>query len=94
MTGGIVGDEESTSSVECYHADTNIWSTVENMNIARDHHGLVSLLGRLYAVGGQNTDSVEVYHPDNNTWTPLEDKLEAQVAGVGCMKKYYLNNIS
>ena len=64
------------------------------MNIGRDHHGLVSLLGMLYAVGGQNTDSVEVYHPDNNTWTPLEDKLEAQVAGVGVIKKYYLNNIS
>ena len=50
------------------------------MNIARHHHSLVSLHGRLYAIGGDYVDSVEVYDPDNNTWTLLQHKLDGEVA--------------
>ena len=65
------------SSVDCYDPDTNTWSQMANMNIARAGHSLVSLHGRLYAIGGCDVgyvDSVEVYDPDNNTWTTLQHK--------------------
>ena len=69
VTGG--GDFGVMSSVDCYDSDTNTWSQMANMNIARSGHSLVSLHGRLYAIGGYRVDSVEVYDPDNNTWTQL-----------------------
>ena len=88
VTGG--SDGQSMSSVDCYDPDTNTWSQVANMNIARDGHSLVSLHGRLYAIGGYECDSVEVYDPDNNTWTLLQHKLDGQVdmTEAGLIKKY------
>ena len=81
------------SSVDCYDPDTNTRSQVANMNIARRGHSLVSLDGRLYALGGAGVDSVEVYDPDNNTWTLLQQELDGKVShtGAGLIKKYYLN---
>ena len=88
---------EPVSNVDCYDPDTNTWSQVANMNIARSSHSLVSLHGRLYTIGGEypEKDSVEVYDPDNNTWTLLQHKLDGKVAdtGAGLIKKYYLNRI-
>ena len=85
---------EDVSSVDCYDTDTNTWSQVADMNIARKGHSLVSLHGRLYAVGGWDVDKAEVYDPDSNTWTLLQHKLEGKVFGSGAclVKKYYLNN--
>ena len=82
------------SSVDCYDPDNNAWSQVANINIARRGHSLVSLHGRLYAIGGSSVDSVEVYDPDNNTWTLLQHKLDGEVAGAGAglIKKYYLRS--
>ena len=67
-----------------------------NMNIARDGHSLVSLNGRLYAIGGYDVDSVEVYDPDNNIWNLLQNKLDGTVSFTGAciIKKYYLHNAS
>ena len=93
VTGGIgVDDHQIMSSVDCYDPDTNTWSQMANMNIARACHSLVSLHGRMYAIGGHRIDSVEVFNPDNNTWTLLQHKLNGQVAdtGGGLIKKYYL----
>ena len=67
-------DGQLMSSVDCYDPDTNTWSQVANMNMARWGHSLVSLHGRLYAIGG-DVYSVEVYDPDDNTWTLLQHKL-------------------
>ena len=80
------------SGVDCYEPDTNTWSQMENMKIARHGHSLVSLHGILYAIGGWGVDSVEVYDPDNNTWTMLEHKLDGKVfdTGAGLIKKYNL----
>jgi len=84
---------QTMSSVDCYDPNTNTWSQMANMNIARWSHSLVSLQGRLYAIGGADVDSVEVYDPDNNTWTLLKHKLDGEVynTGAGLIKKYYLN---
>ena len=88
VTGGQedIGGQ-SKSSVHCYDPDTNTWSQMANMNIARSNHSLVSLHGRLYAIGGYRgwnyVDSVEVYDPDNNTWTLLQHKLDGGVLGTG-----------
>ena len=88
VTGGLYGDK---SSVDCYDPDTNTWSQVANMNMARQQHSLVSH-GRLYAIGGDGVDSVEAYDPDNDTWTLLQHKLNGKVrlTGAGLIKKYYL----
>ena len=93
VTGG--GDFGVMSSVDCYDPDTNTWSQMANMNIARDGHSLVSLHGRLYAIGGWDVDSVEVYDPDNNTWTLLQHKLDGRVFCIGAdlIMKRYLNCI-
>ena len=98
VAGGSVG-RQPMSSVDCYDLDTNTWSQVANMNIARHNHSLVSPHGRLCAIGGEDDihgviDSVEVYDPDTNTWTLLQHKLDdGRVLHTRAVliKKYYLN---
>ena len=94
VTGG--GGGQIMSSVDCYDPNTNTWSQMANMNIDRRGHSLVSLHGRLYAIGGYanggDVDSFEVYDPDNNTWTLLQHNLDGEVfgRGAGLIKKFYL----
>ena len=92
VTGGYNADQPS-SSVDSYDPDTNTWSQVGNMNIARAGHSLISLHGRLYAIGGYDVDSVEVYDLDNDKWTLLECKLKGKVTntGAGLIKKHYVD---
>ena len=93
VTGGMDADYEPTFRVDCYDPDTNTWSQVANMNVSRHGHSLVSLHGKLYAIGGDGVDSVEVYDPDNNTWTLLQHKLDGRVDGTGAgIKRFFLNN--
>ena len=90
VTGG--GDGlQLLSRVDCYDPDTNTWSQLPDMNIARFRHSLVSLHGWLYAIG--DVDSLEVYDPNNNTWTRLQQKLDGDVygTGAGLIKNYYVN---
>ena len=90
ITGSI--GHQIMSSVDCYDPDTNTWSQMANMNIARSGHSLVSLQGRLYAIGGDWVDDVEVYDPYSNTWTTLQHKIDGKVAGngAGLIKKFYM----
>ena len=91
VTGGCDGYDDgdfcgrwSLSSVDCYDPDSNTWSRMASMNIARRGHCLVSLDGRLYAIGGHQVErSVEVYDPGRNTWTLLQLKLDGEVRGAG-----------
>ena len=84
------------TNVDCYDPETNTWSEKASMNSWRGGHSLVSLLGRLYAIGGvgQDVKNVEVYDPDNNTWTMLQHKLDRKVdgTGAGLINKYFLIN--
>ena len=91
VTGGWDGTQY-ISSVDCYDLDTNTWTQMANMNIARSGHSLVSLHGRLYAIGGDWVDDVEVYDPYSNTWTTLQHKIDGKVAGngAGLIKKFYM----
>ena len=100
VTGGCNDDNQPNnlcpvSSVDCYDPDTNTWSQMANMNNARAGHSLVSLHGRLYAIGGGwGVDSwnIEVYDPDNNAWTLLQHRLDAEVFGTGAtlLKKFMI----
>ena len=69
---------------------------MENMNVGRHSHGLFSLHGSLYAIGGNGldtiNDTVEVYDPDSNKWTLLQYELNSYVggSGAGLIKKYSL----
>ena len=93
VSGGHGGDYQPMSSVDCYDPETDTWSQMANMNIARYGHSLVSLYGKMYAIGGADADSVEVYDPDNNTWTLLQHKLDGRVDGTGAgIKRFFLNN--
>ena len=61
------------SSVERYDPATNAWEAVAPMATARDSHGMATLDGKLYAVGGYNGDdgplsSMEQYDPVMNAW--------------------------
>ena len=72
------------------------------MNIARYNHSLVSLHGRLYAIGGVGgfmggfrIDSDEVYDPENNTWTLLQHKVDKMYYnGADVIKECYLKQAS
>ena len=98
ISGGLDLDRRSAvASAECYDPDSNTWSFIASMNIARQRHELVSLHGKLYAIGGEGVEDVEVYDPDNNTWTVLEHKLlndakRDDFAGIGLIKKCYLKH--
>ena len=86
VTGGISDNCQSMSSVDCYDP---------NMNINRCDHSLVSLHGRLYAIGGnRGVDSVDVYDPNNNTWTLLQHKLDGNVSvsGACLIRKYHISS--
>ena len=99
--GAPTGGSQYISHAYCYDPDTNTWSQLPNMNIPRCGHGLVSLDGRIYAIGGKgdiiwrlggyNVDSVEVYNADDNTWTILQQKLDGEVAYTGTVliNKYH-----
>ena len=86
------------SSGDCYDPETNTWSQMANMNIARRGHSLVTVHGRLYAIGGchrdgfADGDSVEVYDPNNQIWTLLQNKLDGEVtdAGVCFVRKFMI----
>ena len=108
VTGGQ--DSKGMTSADCYDPDTNTWSPVANMKIARKGHSLVGLHGRLYAIGGDHyvvrrngrfyagdyPYTIEVYDPDKDTWTLLQQKIENFLSGYeACLiKKCYLNQVS
>ena len=95
VTGGYDDGLQPMSRVDCYDPDTNTRSQVANMNIARCDHSLVSLHGRLYAIGGTlGVDNDEVYDPDNNTWTLLQHKLDGNVSvsGACLIRKYHISS--
>ena len=100
---GLSGDEEicgeEVSSVQrrvdCYDPATNTWSKAADMNIARMEHALISVHGKLYAIGGRyhgDIDTVEVYDQDTDKWTVLPNKLEGSIClnGACSVKKHIL----
>lgn len=60
------------NSVEKYNPESDSWSLIAPLNVARRGCGLACLNGRLYAIGGHDGTvslcSVEVYDPDVGFW--------------------------
>ena len=71
------GDFPMTDSVEQFDPQTNTWTALPNLLVARSHHSLVNMDGKLYVIGGLGSDgkqvlsSVERYDAETKTWTQL-----------------------
>lgn len=81
-TGGTEINDTESQAVNAYDPATNTWSNKSSMNYHRTAHGLATVGGKLYAIGGSNDDghpieymsSVEEYDPATNAWiekTPM-----------------------
>ncbi|CAD6189694.1 unnamed protein product [Caenorhabditis auriculariae] len=70
---GTAGDPFMT--VEAYDWRKNTWFYIPDMTTKRRHVGLVSALGRLYAIGGHSgvthLDSAEVYVQESSKWEAI-----------------------
>ena len=66
------GDFPMTDSVEQFDPQTNTWTALPNLLVARRHHSLVNLDDRLYVIGGWDgkevLSSVELYDTETKTW--------------------------
>ncbi|MGC1760077.1 MAG: kelch repeat-containing protein, partial [Candidatus Cybelea sp.] len=68
-------DANSVQTHLAYDPATNHYSERAPLPIGRDHMGLVTYEGRLYAIGGRintpahNTAYLDIYDPRSNAWT-------------------------
>ena len=76
-----------TDSVEQFDPQTNTWTALPNLLVARDSHSLVNMDGRLYVIGGwdgeQALSSVERYDEETKTWTN-QPTLNTARQGLAC----------
>lgn len=67
---------ELSQSVYKYDPISNSWSTVASLPIPRVNHGLVTLNGKIYVIGGNNStgvlDSIYEYDPLTDNWAAKE----------------------
>jgi N-acetylneuraminic acid mutarotase len=67
---------ELSQSVYKYDPISNSWSTVAPLPIPRVNHGLVTLNGKIYVIGGNNStgvlDSIYEYDPLTDNWAAKE----------------------
>jgi N-acetylneuraminic acid mutarotase len=69
-------------SGEAYDPDSDSWSTIANMSVARDAPGLAALNGKIYAVGGVDGSgsvlkSGAVYDPATDSWSAIADMAQS-----------------
>ena len=78
VAGGFTG-EECVFSVECFDVDSDQWTRVPRMAVARSGVSVVAYRGRVVVLGGYDghnrLKSVEVYDPDANQWKMLKPML-------------------
>jgi N-acetylneuraminic acid mutarotase/subtilisin family serine protease len=84
VVGGhkLVGSNiEFSQSVYKYDPTSNSWSTVASLPVPRVNHGLVTVNGKIYAIGGNNStgvlDSIYEYDPLTDTWTAKDPVPQA-----------------
>ena len=61
----------SRNSAAIYDAPSDTWTTAASTKYGRHGTSLVTLMGRIFALGGlgyDNTAVVEEYIPSSNTW--------------------------
>lgn len=70
--GGRGGSGDPFRSIECYSINKNNWFFGPEMNSRRRHVGVISVGGKVYAVGGhdgnEHLGSMEVFDPLTNKW--------------------------
>ncbi|XP_067846481.1 kelch-like protein 8 isoform X3 [Heptranchias perlo] len=70
--GGRGGAGDPFRSIECYSISKNSWFFGPEMNSRRRHVGVISVDGKIYAVGGhdgnEHLGSMEVFDPLTNKW--------------------------
>lgn len=70
--GGRGGAGDPFRSIECYSISKNSWFFAPEMNSRRRHVGVISVDGKIYAVGGhdgnEHLGSMEVFDPMTNKW--------------------------
>jgi Kelch motif len=71
------GHSNGRDSVRVFRLDGDSWTEVAPLHYARGGHALVSVAGRLYAIGGNtasgNVGPTESYNPATNGWSVLAD---------------------
>ncbi|XP_047573884.1 kelch-like protein 8 isoform X2 [Lutra lutra] len=70
--GGRGGSGDPFRSIECYSISKNSWFFGPEMNSRRRHVGVISVEGKVYAVGGhdgnEHLGSMEMFDPLTNKW--------------------------
>ncbi|XP_077594115.1 kelch-like protein 8 [Stigmatopora nigra] len=70
--GGRGGSGDPFRSIECYSINKNSWFLGPEMNSRRRHVGVISVGGKVYAVGGhdgnEHLGNMEVFDPLTNKW--------------------------
>lgn len=83
--GGYDGVSQ-LSSVERYDIESDSWTTMASMSVARSALSVVAVDGRIYAIGGYDgqefSSVVECYDVDQNSWV-LERSLPEGRSGHG-----------
>ena len=73
--GGRWCDSRTTRAVESFNCFDHQWNPVVSMMNPRSGHGVVSLNGCIYVVGGENDsmiyDTAEFYDPEKGVWNAL-----------------------
>ncbi len=70
VCGGLTNGDVPLKSCERYDRSENKWETIANMTKARRGHRLVTVNGRIFALGGYPPEkSVEMYDPINDEWS-------------------------
>ncbi|KAM9451351.1 kelch-like protein 8 isoform 1-T2 [Clarias gariepinus] len=70
--GGRGGSGDPFRSIECYSISKNSWFFGPEMNSRRRHVGVISVEGKVYAVGGhdgsEHLGNMEMFDPLTNKW--------------------------
>jgi len=69
--GGLMG-RHRLSSVEKYNADTDSWTFMPSMVVARHGHSGCIFDCKIFVVGGHGLSSVEYYDSETSLWTLLK----------------------
>ncbi|XP_043929337.1 kelch-like protein 35 [Protopterus annectens] len=92
----VSGGHMNSTDVWMLNTKLNFWIKLASLNKGRWRHRMVSLQGRLYAVGGfdgfKRLSNVECYDPFSNQWSPVSPLLEAvsSPAVATCKNKMYV----
>ncbi|XP_076305992.1 beta-scruin-like isoform X2 [Tachypleus tridentatus] len=83
------GEMVPTGTTYVLDVTTKQWEKKRNMICARAHHGVVTIGGRIYVMGGRDSmgrvvSSMEVYTPETDTWE-MERPMPIPRMGLGAV---------